>query len=66
MQIETQTLPVESAASVDPASLYRTKFLMAHNRLHALAHEPSASPTETWNAYLEELQSAEEIARRPL
>lgn len=64
MQTDTQTLPVESAGTIDPASLYRTKWLMAHNRLHAVAHEPSASPKDNWNAYLSELQSAEDVARR--
>ena len=67
MQSENQTLPEvseeQSALSVDPASLYRTKWLMAHNRLHAVAHEPSAQLSENWNAYLSELRSAEEVAR---
>jgi len=57
---------IESLAGVDMASFYRTKWLMAHNRLHEIAHEPSASLAEKWNAYLDELQAAEDMARQPI
>jgi hypothetical protein len=57
---------VEPLPHADMASFYHTKWLMAHNRLHAIVHEPSASPAEEWNAYLSELKSAEEVARHPI
>jgi hypothetical protein len=69
MQSENQTLAEvhkeQDSSSVDSASLYRTKWLMAHNRLHAVVHGPSASLAELWSAYLGELQSAEEVAQQP-
>jgi hypothetical protein len=46
-------------------SLYRTQWLMAHNRLYDLAHDPSASVNDSWAEYLEELQSAESVAKTP-
>jgi hypothetical protein len=68
MKTENQTLsqvPLEqSQAAVDPASPYRTKWLTANNRLHAFVHEPSVPLAEAWNAYLSELQSAENAARQ--
>jgi hypothetical protein len=50
METKAQFLAVENVVPVDVASLYRTKWLMAHNRLNAVVHEPSASATETWSA----------------
>lgn len=47
------------------ASLYRTKWLMAHNRFHAAVHEPKVSLTDSWNEYLKELASSEEVAKIP-
>jgi len=47
------------------ASLYRTKWLMAHNRLHAAVHGQSVPLTDSWNDYLRELQQSEAIARTP-
>ena len=45
-------------------SLYRTRWLMAHNRLHALAHgEEVGSAQDAWNEYLTELETSEEVAR---
>jgi hypothetical protein len=46
-------------------SLYRTKWLMAHNHLHTIVHDPSAKPNEVWADYLKELEAAEEIAKQP-
>jgi len=46
-------------------SLYRTKWLMAHNHLHTLVHDSSAKPSEVWADYLKELESSEEIAKQP-
>jgi len=67
MQTEMLNSPVDvQIPSIDHnADLYRTRWLMAHNRLHSAVHEPSASLPELWSAYLNELQSAEEIAQRP-
>lgn len=48
---------------------YRTQFLMAHHRLHKLAHNP-ATATESvlaeWHGYLEELKTAPEVSKQPL
>lgn len=46
------------------ASLYRTRWLMAHNRLHAVVYGSSVPLTESWKEYLNELQQAGAIARR--
>ena len=45
-------------------SLYRTRWLIAHNHLHALVHD-GGSTNEKWAAYLVELRAAHEIASRP-
>jgi hypothetical protein len=51
------------------SSLYRTRWLMAHNRLHAIVHEADlAKPdnlTRQWNEYLAELAASDEIASKP-
>jgi hypothetical protein len=69
MQTENQTLPEvqkeQLCSVVDPASLYRTQWLMAHNRLHTIAHSPSIDVKDEWKGYLDELRSAEDIARLP-
>jgi hypothetical protein len=39
-------------------SLYRTRWLMAHNRLHAIAHK-------SWKDYLKELKTSEAVSRTP-
>jgi len=48
-------------------SLYRTRWLMAHNQLHKLVHSEPKHPQfdKTWNEYLAELQTAEEVASKP-
>lgn len=46
-------------------SLYRTKWLMAHNALHKIIHDPKASQQDVWNDYLKDLESSEEVAKRP-
>jgi hypothetical protein len=48
----------------DLVSLYHTKWLMAHNRLHDAVHKPSASLAQVWDAYLDDLKSAEKVARQ--
>jgi hypothetical protein len=46
--------------------LYRTRWLMAHNRLHAIVHESFSSELmDSWNEYLKELENAEAIAKKP-
>lgn len=45
-------------------SLYRTKWLMAHNRLHRIAHDPSATVADEWKGYLNDLGTAESVASR--
>ena len=53
----------------DDASLYRTRWLMAHNRLHGLFHEGGLLKAEEhrgeWEAYLAELRTAETVASQP-
>lgn len=39
-------------------SLYRTRWLMAHNRLHEIANK-------SWKDYLKELRSSEAVAKTP-
>ncbi|MEJ0071348.1 MAG: hypothetical protein WDO24_24320 [Pseudomonadota bacterium] len=50
----------------DPESLYRTRWLMAHNRLHEIVHaaEP-ADKAKLWADYLADLEKAEEVAAQP-
>jgi hypothetical protein len=54
---------------VDSGSLYRTRWLMAHNRLHDFVHSKvMAEPDDQlrhWEAYLAELRTAEVIAAQP-
>ena len=48
-------------------SIYRTQFLMAHNRLHDIVHEKGDKPTlaKHWDEYLVELRTAEQVASKP-
>lgn len=46
------------------ASLYRTRWLLAHNRFHAVVHDDK-SASEQWNNYLEELKTSAEVAADP-
>ncbi len=45
-------------------SLYRTRWLIAHNHLHAIVHD-GGSAKEKWATYLVELCVAREVASRP-
>ena len=56
--------PVPPTDKPDNASLYRTRWLMAHNHLHKIVHE-GGDPQAIYEDYLRELSSAEEIARQP-
>lgn len=53
----------------DQASFYRTRFLMAHNRLHEMVHqgdpETETSRGQHWDEYLAELRTAEDIVAQP-
>lgn len=68
MQLETEetakSLSIGAMPENEQVSFYRTQWLMAHNHLHAVVHNPSASPTKEWDAYIGELQSAELVAHR--
>jgi hypothetical protein len=59
----------DHAAKPSFESLYRTRWLAAHNRLHSLVHRDqpadSAELKLQLDAYLKELNSSEEIASRP-
>jgi Zn-dependent peptidase ImmA (M78 family) len=65
----SRTTDQQSDQSTDSASLYRTRWLMAHNRLHALFHSRELIKSQEhrgeWEAYLTELRTAEEVASRP-
>ena len=62
--IETPSLEHPQSAA-DQTSLYRTQWLMAHNRLHSAVHDPNASLPKLWDAYLADLAAAEVIASSP-
>jgi hypothetical protein len=60
---QTAETKPENATRIAPKdSLYRTKWLMAHNSLHRIVHESGSIPSEVWNDYLNQLESAEEVA----
>ena len=66
MEVQTAEAQTEKTEPVPSAeSLYRTKWLMAHNALHDLAHNASLEPVKVWDTYLNELATAEEVAQRP-
>jgi len=46
-------------------SLYRTRWLMAHNRLHEIAHKGDPNPDLDFDDYLAELRTAESVAAQP-
>ena len=68
----TQEQTLETEASL-LASLYRTRWLMAHNKLHEAiygAEQRPQSPVrpnleDLWNDYLKELESSEDVSRTP-
>ena len=56
----------EPESKTSRESLYRTKWLMAHNRLHDIVHSKSNVPLAVvWDEYLKELQSSEVVAETP-
>lgn len=63
MKAVTGQHAVESETS--KVSLYRTRWLMAHNRLHAIAHDSKVSVKDTWDDYLKELSTSEAVAKTP-
>lgn len=44
------------------ASMYRTRWLAAHNRLCDLMHNPDADREALWHAYVTELQSSGDMS----
>jgi hypothetical protein len=60
---------IKQTQSPDPESLYRTRWLMAHNRLHDLFYKSGLIKSEEyrgeWEAYLAELRTADEVASQP-
>jgi hypothetical protein len=56
----------DASASISKESLYRTRWLMAHNHLHSIAHDTQLVKLEgvkkRWDDYLSELKTAEEVA----
>jgi hypothetical protein len=66
MQDQNATATLEPQTEASRESLYRTKWLIAHNRLHDIVHGKAQKPlVEVWKEYLNELQTAEEVAARP-
>lgn len=55
----------EPAVTVRPESLYRTRWLIAHNRLHDAAHKGILVDQVLFDEYLAELRTAEDIASKP-
>lgn len=56
----------KSATSKESASretIYRMKWLSAHNYLHALVHDPLSRPAIVWDQYLDELQWTDELLK---
>lgn len=46
--------------------LYHTRWIMAHNAFHGVVHSgDSSSLREAWDAYLRELETAEQVATTP-
>jgi len=53
-------------------ALYRTRWLMAHNRLHSICHTEDMDGwvlkkflESQWEEYLDELKTAEDVASEP-
>jgi hypothetical protein len=64
MQIEEQQIiPDTNMTEHEQVSLYRTQWLMAHNRLNKIAHDSTVGVAEEWNSYLRDLSTAESVAR---
>jgi hypothetical protein len=66
MQTETINSAENGTDHVRPdmESVYRTKWLMAHNWLHKVAHAHPALLKQEWDQYLDELSSAEDVAAK--
>lgn len=61
MQIEIEK-SVSEMTEHEQVSLYRTKWLLAHNRLHDVTQEHSDLLKGDWEKYLQELQSSDAVA----
>jgi hypothetical protein len=60
--------PVDAQTKELSASVYRTRWLIAHNCLHALVHGGTTDRRalqRAWQSYLAELRTSDEIAKRP-
>lgn len=66
MQTETLDGAANETAALHPSmeSVYRTKWLIAHNCLHKIAHDHPDLLKGEWDGYLSELESAEAIASK--
>ncbi len=62
--IPAKKVPALVSKESSKESLYRTKWLMAHNRLHRVVHDSSTSPVKEWSSYLAELQTAWDVAEQ--
>ena len=55
----------QEAKEISKVSLYRTKWLIAHDHLYKLVDDSSAKPAEVWPDYLRKLETAEDVAKKP-
>jgi hypothetical protein len=66
----SRTIEQQKDQNPDLMSLYRTRWLMAHNRLHDLFYKGGLLKSEEhrgeWEAYITELRTAEEVTSRPI
>lgn len=66
MQGNTAADPGKSEApqvSASRETVYRMKWLSAHNYLRALVQDPLSRPAVVWDQYLDELQWADELLK---
>ncbi|HEY2468541.1 MAG TPA: hypothetical protein VGI45_11990 [Terracidiphilus sp.] len=61
MQLETEQ-NISNLTEHEQVSLYRTQWLMAHNRLHDLAQSHPDLKGD-WDSYLRDLQSSEAASK---
>jgi hypothetical protein len=63
--LTTEKQPKNTSPIASRESLYRTRWLAAHNSLHSLVHGEKPNLNEIWSGYLEQLRSSEEVAATP-
>jgi hypothetical protein len=61
--LEEQQVAIGEMTEHEQVSLYRTQWLMAHNRLHDIVQAHSDLLKGEWESYLHELQSSEAVSK---